>query len=227
MLRSVLADHPDLAVAHALLGTSLAMHGKGTEAIAAAVEAVRLAPDLALAHAAVSDALVALGRRWEAEMAARRALELEPTQPNRFSDLAQVILGSGRSDEALVLATQGLTFDPMHLPCLQSRAVALALLGRVEEAHQTVGAALLQAPQQASLHFCVGLALEEQGGLEAAAVEYREALRLDADFSDAQRGLRRVTAWYSRLTPDYWQSRIRQRLRRSQGSWTGWPPPER
>jgi tetratricopeptide (TPR) repeat protein len=212
-IKSVLAGYPNLAVAHALMGMALAGLGRGTEAIDAADQAIRLDPNLSLAHTARFRALRKLGLPWGAELEARRALELDPDEPNRMSDLAGAMMQWGRYDEALSVCLQGLRLNPRHLPNLHVQALTLVFLGRVDEARATLGAALVEAPSLAALHAAVGLALEQQGDLQGAAIEYREALRLDAGGAMAKRGLRRTTAWYSRVTPSHVYGGVRRRLR--------------
>jgi tetratricopeptide (TPR) repeat protein len=213
MIRSVLETYPNLAVAHALLGKALADLGRGPEAIRAADMATRLEPNLPLAHAARFRALQAIGYPWEAEIEARRAVELQPGEPNRLSDLAEAMFRWGRYNEALEVSSQGLRMDPRHLPCLHVRALTLVFLDRVDEARATLEAALLEAPSMAVLHAAIGRALEQQGELDEARVEYLEALRLDASEVMARHGLRRTSAWYSRLKPHYVYVHARRRLR--------------
>jgi tetratricopeptide (TPR) repeat protein len=211
-IRTVLASYPNLAVAHALMGMVLASLGQGTQAIDAADQAIRLDPNLSLAHTARFRALRKLGFPWEAELEASRALELDPDEPNRMSDLAEAMMQWGRYDEALAVCLQGLRLNPRHLPNLHVQALTLVFLGRVDEARATLGAALVEAPSLAALHAAVGLALEEQGDLRGAEIEYREALRLDAGGAMAKRGLRRTTAWYARVTPSHVYGRVRRRF---------------
>jgi tetratricopeptide (TPR) repeat protein len=213
MIRTVLGEAPNSAIGNALLAMALADRGRGTEAVPAADQAIRLNPNLPLAHAARFRAMQAIGRPWDAELSARKALELDPAEPNRYANLGEAMLRWGRHDEALAVSRQGLRLDPRHLPCLHVQALALVFLNRAEEADAALSAALLEAPALAVLHAAVGRALEQQGHIDAAAGEYREALRLDASEAMALKGLHRVTSWYARLRPKYLHNRARRLLR--------------
>jgi tetratricopeptide (TPR) repeat protein len=214
IIRNVLSENPNSALGLAFLAMALADRGSSSEAVAAADQAVRLDPDLAVAHAARYRALEARGLPWDAELAARKALELSPFEPNRYSDMGTHLLRWSRLDESVAACKAGLGINPRHLPCLHVLSIALVALDRVDEAGMALSAALLEAPEEAALHATVGLALEGTGRLDQAERAYREALRLDAQEKGALKGLRRVTAWYARITPQFLLMSARRSLRR-------------
>lgn len=205
VLRDVLQDFPDSAVAHALFSMALADQDRGREAMGAAADAIGIDPHLALAHAARACALETIGLSWEAEMEGRQAVALAPTDPNRHSDLAGIVGRAGRHSEALEITARGLSLNPGHLPSLHCRARALVSLGRVDEAQELMASALLDDPDLAQLRAGIGRLLEQEGHAARAADEYREALRLDKSVVIARHGLRRVDPPYRRLLPTNWR----------------------
>ncbi len=210
VFRSVLAEFPDSAIGYAMLAMALSDQGRGRDALFSADFAVARDPRLALAHAARACALETMGMTWEAEMEGRQAVALAPTDPNRHSELAGIVGRAGRYQEALDITNRGLSLNPQHLPSLHCRALALVSLGRTEEARQVLSSALLEDLDLAQLRASVGLALEGKGDMPQAAIEYREALRLDPSVSAARDGLRRLEGRYQRLLP--------ARLRRKGGA---------
>jgi tetratricopeptide (TPR) repeat protein len=201
VFRTVLTEFPDSAVANAMLAMALADQGRGRDALFSADFAIARDPHLSLAHASRACALETMGLTWEAEMESRQAVALAPTDPNRHSDLAGIVGRAGRYQEALEITSKGLSLNPQHLPSIHCRALALVSLGRTADADEVLASALLEDLDLAQLRASVGLALEAQGNTADAAVQYREALRLDPSIELAKTGLRRLEGRYSKLLP--------------------------
>jgi tetratricopeptide (TPR) repeat protein len=201
VFRTVLDEFPDSAVANAMLAMALADQGRGRDALFSADFAIGRDPGLALGHAARACALETMGLSWEAEMESRQAVALAPTDPNRHSDLAGIVGRAGRYHEALDITGKGLSLNPQHLPSIHCRALALVSLGRTDDAESVLASALLEDLDLAQLRASVGLALESKGDRAGAAVQYREALRLDPATVSAREGLRRLEGRYSKLIP--------------------------
>jgi tetratricopeptide (TPR) repeat protein len=200
VFRRILAEFPDSAVGNAMLAMALADQGRGRDALFSADFSIARDPNLALGHAARACALEAMGLAWEAEMEGRQAVALAPTDPNRHSDLAGIVGRAGRYQEAFDITSKALSLNPQHLPSLHCRALSLVSLGRTDDAERVLASALLEDLDLAQLRASVGFALETAGDLPGAAVQYREALRLDTSIALARDGLRRVEGG-SRLIP--------------------------
>lgn len=201
VLRTVLSEFPDSAVASAMLAMALADQSRGRDALFRADFAVARNPELAIAHAARACALEAMGLTKEAEMESRQAVALAPTDPDRYSDLAGILGRVGRYREALEITGRGLSLNPQHLPSLHCRALALVSLGRTEDAERVLSSALLEGSDLAQLRASVGLALESRNDVAGATAQYREALLLDPATDMARDGLRRIEGRYSRFLP--------------------------
>lgn len=180
-LRRWLAQHPDDAEAHALLGCVLAKQGlAGAED--EALEAVRLAPEWVYPHANLAWVYLQLKRDRRAEGAARAALEIDPEHLSAHVYLASALLNQpfrrvGR--EALRVAEAGLALDPGHAECARLRAQALHRLGRREQAREAAALALRLGPNESGTHAATGWIELIAGDARAGRRHLREALRID------------------------------------------------
>ena len=130
--RQAIAADPENATAHALLALGLS-HLEEGGAVDAGRRAVALEPELSFAQYAFGWALLDSGDVDAAERAAREALRLSP-DGDEHALLAQVHLKRRQWKDAVETAERGLQTSPEHPGCANVRAVALANLGRSEEA---------------------------------------------------------------------------------------------
>jgi tetratricopeptide (TPR) repeat protein len=190
-LRRLLARHPELAHAHALLGWCLL--DRGGEAVAAAQEAVRLEPEWPYTHIALAEVHLKLKQPRLAEQSARQALALEPGSAQHHATLAAALLNQRfrlRAREALRFAEAGLALDPADADCARLRALALLRRSRLDEARKAAAYALSLAPEDAAVHATAGFIEVTARQPARGRPHLREALRLDPERADAERGLR-------------------------------------
>jgi tetratricopeptide (TPR) repeat protein len=174
-----LADEPDSANAHALLGLCFNRLKRPDEALASCREAVRLAPGSPYPHYALAYVLDDRNELEEAGAAITEAIRLEPGDAHYHGLLSYIRLRQSRYPEALAAADEGLRLDARSLYCLNRRAMTLANMGRLEEAETVLRTALSLGPENAITLSNLGWVLlqRKQG---AAALEYlHEAMRLD------------------------------------------------
>jgi len=100
LMRMVLEKEPEAAMAHFLLGSSLASEGKVDEAARHLELAVKFRPDYPEAIYNLGVMEEKRGRPGEAERLYRRALELNPDFHMARSALANLLARTGREDEA-------------------------------------------------------------------------------------------------------------------------------
>jgi tetratricopeptide (TPR) repeat protein len=212
-LRQALAEEPNHATAHALLGVCLGRLGRWPEALAEAEMAVHLAPANAYAHYVLAWVLYKRGRLDAASSAIVEALRLSPEEPNYLAHLAAIRFDQHHWQAALEAAERGLQLDAEHAPCSNLRAMALVKLGRADEAQATVAGTLARQPESALSHANLGWVLLNQGQAHQALEHFREALRLDPTSAWARNGtiealkarhrvyalLLRYVLWRSRL----------------------------
>ena len=122
------------------------------EGLALLREAVAMAPDYAQAHAALASAYLyaaaSMQRPLDESIAiasrhVTRALELDPDSVEALVAASFAELAEGDAESSLVFADHALEITPAYAGAHQRRAVALANLGRLEEAY----AALVRARQ--------------------------------------------------------------------------------
>ncbi|NYG59125.1 Flp pilus assembly protein TadD [Nocardioides daedukensis] len=113
LARTVIAQHPDVARAHASLADALDRQRRHEEAVAPAREALRLRPEQPGPHLAM--ALTNVGESEEAIEHARRGVALLPHDPEAHDVLALAILESGDKtlvSQALAASAESIRIDP-------------------------------------------------------------------------------------------------------------------
>lgn len=218
-LRAALAERPDDAVAHAMLGVALSRQNKYLEALEESQAAIGLDPTSSYVFFARSLVLIRAWRTAGALDAIREAIALDSTSdPDYFMILAALLFDKQQWNESLEAVDRGLAIDPRHVECLNRRGQVLLRLGRVKEAEQAFASALEAAPEHAEAHHAQGVLLLNRAE-GAAALEYLlEARRLDPltkNDSDAialaaGRAMRPF-CWLGRIVPRWylWPVKVR------------------
>jgi tetratricopeptide (TPR) repeat protein len=140
--RRALELQPEAMVVYNNLGGVLSSSGKHDEALVVLTEGMAHFPD---AECLVSKAAwnhFALGHWEEAMDACRHALELEPTDVAVLSYLAASAIGARDYASALEACDQAIDLDPSLATSYKLKAQALSLLGRRDEAIDTLEQAL-------------------------------------------------------------------------------------
>lgn len=203
-------NEPELQAWMAYCHTQLDEH---KEAVATAKAAVHFGPDIAYCHFVLGYALLGAGRPDEARAAAHEAIRLDPEAAEHFGLLASILIRQQQWALALGAADQGLVRDPGDEVCLNMRGLALTMLGRKQEAAETVKGALQVNPDNALSHANTGWAALHRSDHRAALEHFREALRLDPTQEWAREGLveaLKARYWVYRIMLTYflWMSRL-------------------
>jgi Flp pilus assembly protein TadD len=186
--RQALAGDPENAIGHALLSLALAHLEQGKDAVESGKRAVALDPELAFAHYALGWAFLEHGESSGAERAAKEALRLDPDSDS-YALLASVKARQHRWNDVLENVAKGLELNPEHAGCANLRAMALASLGRGDEAEAAVRGVLALDADDATAHANRGWLLLRQSDPEGALESFRAALRLDPSFDWARTGI--------------------------------------
>lgn len=117
------------------------------------------------------------------------ALELDPDNAAALTVSADLHLKWARWRDALTIANQALRIQPGNTDALCHRAVALRMTGQLHEEQRTLGAALAEDSENALVHFTAGEGALMRGDHREAERQFREALRLDAEYETAQIGI--------------------------------------
>jgi tetratricopeptide (TPR) repeat protein len=189
-LHQALAESPNDASAHALLGLCLSYQQQYQEATKEAETAIGLAPDSPFSHYIMGFILCERQRYTTAESSIYQAIRLNPYQASYFALLARCKYNQKLWQEALDAATQGLTLNAENIECLNYRALSLSQLGRGQEALAAAESAIAQSPQDAASYASNGWILLSHGKSPQKALEcFREALRLNPNLEWARQGI--------------------------------------
>lgn len=189
-LRQALAESPNDAGTHALLGLCLSCQQRYQEATQEAETAIALAPHSPFSHYILGYILCERHQLAIAENSIREAIRLNPYEASYFALLARCHHQQKLWRESLAAANQGLAIDPKDVECLNYRALSLSQLGRGPEAIATVKSAIATSPQDAASYANSGWILLSHGGCQHKALEYfREALRLNPTLEWARQGI--------------------------------------
>ncbi len=176
------AKVPDNSRARINLAEVYLNQRRADEALAQALEAVRLRPDHAEAQTNLGIAYALLGRLPEALTAGGRAAELRPDYARGRSNYGIVLAQSGRWDEAVTefAAALALSTDAGEALAIRGNlARALLRAGRLPEAITQLEAVLAADPQSTEMRYHLAMALGMSGREAAAVAELETVLRIE------------------------------------------------
>jgi tetratricopeptide (TPR) repeat protein len=210
-VEAVTKHHPDLFEAWHLKGVLALFRGRTERAVEALRRAVTLAPEDATCWTNLGIAEHRAGQPDDAEQSLRRAIELRPGLAQAHHNLAVVQRDRGELDAALESLRQAVARDPDYAKAwlelgrlhrlrdalddaLASLARAAELpdaceeAGQIEQARGRYGAAaghyeacLRRDPARTTTRLTLGFCLQEDGRLDDALDQYRQALAADPD----------------------------------------------
>jgi tetratricopeptide (TPR) repeat protein len=187
-LRAAIRIDPDFANPHTNLGAALHEQGEVDEAMAEFRAAIRIDPDLVIGHSNLGVALKMQGKLEEAIAEFRSAIRIDPHDADTHNELKIALEEWGKRNEAI----------DEDRPAMKSRSPASAIAA--------IGATLLRclgfgkrreqqpADADADAHYNRGITQAEQGKREAAAAEFRSAIRLKPELVGAHIGLANALA---------------------------------
>jgi TolB-like protein/Tfp pilus assembly protein PilF len=158
-LTKLLAQTPNNADVHYMMGALLIKTNRGAEGIAECERALALNPNLAHAHAQIGFAWLLNGRAEETESHIRKAIEVSPRDTNMYiwtSFIASANLYLGADEEAATWLRRSLELNRGYAVAHFFLSAALELLGRHDDAHAEVQAALALDPQFTIRRFRAG-----------------------------------------------------------------------
>ena len=182
------------------LGVALQRLGRADEAIAKYEDALQIAPNLGEVHFRLGSALADEGKYDDAIVQFRKVLDLradhEATQYDAvtYNLLGRALVGKGEMAEGLQDLERATRLHPGFAPHLYDYALALVRANQLDEAQQTIEAALKADESMAPAHELRGALLAGKRRFAEAAAEYRRALELQPDYGRARLGLANVLA---------------------------------
>lgn len=134
-----------------------------------------------------------LARDYDASLREfRKAVELEPLWGKARFELANALQAVGDTARAFAEIREAARLWPDEPMVHNNLGILLARKGDYGGAVESLTRALELDPDSEETHYNLALALEQRGEPKEAAMHYREALRLRADFTKALRGLERL-----------------------------------
>ena len=174
--------------------------GRVEEGVKLAKEAAKDTPDWGVTQYWLARCLIAAGRSDEAMEPAARARELEPEHAVYASfhvgllrNRAETLQAEGRAGEAIAPASLAYELEPEDAAV---RELLAGILHKYARALQVAGQIPASLPPLQRLHaivdqrgdsrFLHGWALQSEGSLELAVIQYREHLRVDRSHAKAR-----------------------------------------
>ncbi|MCA3844336.1 MAG: tetratricopeptide repeat protein, partial [Burkholderia sp.] len=159
----------------------------------------RPAPAVAALHVAAVCAL-GLNRLADAEAWWRRAIDVMPAFDPPYEGLGALLVSQGRLPEADVIVRRQLAaVTPLRASHHHRSGKVLEALGRLDEAEQAYGQALLIEPQSADVLNDLGNVLRVLGRPAEAELAYRLAIAVRADHALAHANLGAILVDLQRL----------------------------
>lgn len=175
----------DFADAYSTRAAALIGLGRLEEAFASCARAVELDPGLADAFARAGHALSGLDRLTEARSCFDRAIELQPGLVDALTGRAAVSLIENDPAAALADYDRALAAGAIQPADHAHRGLALKLLGRLDEAAESLDRAIDLDPEDADALSYRAFVQLERKAYDAAVADASAALTLRPDFADA------------------------------------------
>jgi tetratricopeptide (TPR) repeat protein len=112
----------------------------------------------------------------EKQVAAQRERD-----PQYQYEKAVVCMNAGLTDEALKYLSLSLSLDPNHVMALNLRGLAFLMKGNVAEAAASLENCVRLSPNFSDAHNNLATALQGQGQIDRAEIEFRKAFDLDGN----------------------------------------------
>jgi tetratricopeptide (TPR) repeat protein len=221
--RRELSQEPNSCEAHAMLGLSLSLMDRASEAFHEANLAVVANPLQAIGHYAVAISLIRrikapgpgrVGQMYRHNLKCARAplmeaLRLSPTNAHYMGTMSAIELDLGNELTALEWADCGLGQQPDNLWCAQMRSTVLRSVGMMNDARGTARQALSVDPEYSGTHATQGWNMLYSGEYQQAMEHFTEAARLDPTNWRIIRGLRLATGANKPVVGPFVRARIR------------------
>ncbi len=215
-LRNAILLAPELAEAHGLAGDLQLGRGQWIEALSAYERAATAAPGTSLGQLCAARALLLRGHPERAELQLRNLVARDPSRAEVHLLLGQILNDAGRFDEAAACFERALALDPRCAPAhhglVTSRRLTEADLPIIARMKQRLAAADDSLPDQMTLHFAAGKALDDLKDYAGAIEQFDAANRIRKQLSPFDRldFARRIDRLIATFTPDFFAGQAAQ-----------------
>ena len=187
-IRTMIANDGNNALLHFVLGTVLRREDRFDEALDEFTESSRLMPGFPETHSQLSYLFYRTDDTADALAEARTALSMDPSNAEAYRYLGLALYSGGHYDAALHAFEEAIAREPAG------------------------------SPANAEVYFDMGITHRDQGDLRRAAIAYRHALSLRADFWEAHSNLGVVLHDQGKLDEAIAEYRVAKRLKPSEAS---------
>jgi tetratricopeptide (TPR) repeat protein/SAM-dependent methyltransferase len=188
-LRRIVAQAPDNAEAHFLLGMCRYQQGAAHDALAPMRRAVELAPATAQFAVNFGFVLGETGALDEAERVLRGAVSRAPRDPVALNALGITLQQAGRLEEALAIFARGIAIAPRDDGLHNNYGRTLRDAGRTEQALAEIRTALSLNPANLMARLNLGNVLRDTGALADAIAAYEQVVAAAPNFNMALHNL--------------------------------------
>jgi len=190
ILETLVSLYPDEEQAHEQLQRIYRDQGRNEQALAAAERSVAALPRSGLLRNSYGYRLVSVGRYAEAIEQFQEYARLNPNEANPHDSLGEAYLISGEPEKALEEYGRTLELDPSFFLTHQSRAWALGMLGRFDEALADLAAVRESLARDdvppINAMLLEAFTLSRAGRYEEAEQKVREGLELAKEMDEVQ-----------------------------------------
>jgi tetratricopeptide (TPR) repeat protein len=191
--RRVLAEDPNVAMAHHRLGTLLIMGGNAALAVDELEMAAKLDPGSPEVLSDLGWAYQMMGLNLQAIKAYERALALEPRQTDAAINLSNIYSSCGRLHDAIAVLTQTVQNNDNSAKAHNNLGTLFCMDNKWGPAMYEFQKAVALDPNMASAHYGLGTVLLQTKSYMPAIAEFKLALALQPNLVQAQMKMEEAT----------------------------------
>ncbi len=149
----------------------------------------------------------------EAEKICRQILKQRPDYAGAHRYMGEIAMKRDQPAEAAAHLAEALRLDNSRPDIHEVMAVAMTMLGRLDEAYKHHQEALRIMPDEPKFIHNFGTLLAKQGKPEQAIAMFKKALEIDPDYVDAYHNLGNILAQQGKMNEaaNYWRESLRRK----------------
>lgn len=184
--------NPQFVKVHQSLGELYQKTGNSEKAITAFEKAAKISPNSIERQSAIGKLYVNTGNLEKADKAFQQALKSAPDNTSLKTTIGEIYLESGHADKAIESFKGSLSIKE-DANVYNRLGIALRRKGKVKEAIDEYVKAIRIAPNDEGLHYNIARAYVEANDKSNAIIHFKEALKIDPNFEDANVMLKKIS----------------------------------
>jgi tetratricopeptide (TPR) repeat protein len=199
MYQRILADYPDHAQLHYLLGLIAYQSGNHTRALDYITKAINCDPYYPIYYNGLGDVFKAQGDLKKATACYQKAVQLEPDSVEANFNLGSIHHDQLQFEEAIYYFLKTVQVKPDLTEAHYNTGLAYQAMDKLDEAIASYDKAIHIKPDYPEAHNNKGKALKDKGDLEAALTCFQRAIQLKQDFAEPYFNLGDVLATLGKM----------------------------